>query len=612
MTKEYYKIKTQLLKEGELDFTYINNYLKKDPQKTIDLIFQIFYDSITTSTYEELYTILANIEEIINKINTRYYKMINNKVREINYKLSKLNINTTEFKNIKIILIDLNRKMRIKKAAKENFDTYSLYYHLIFIEKNQKAVEAVIKYKKDILKVHDKNGNNIFYNIIEHYLTIEDKEEKKYFYNIIMHFLHNLEEEILENKKIYLEKLSQKEEEEPIKEIIKRIKETGKIDITELEKKYHISLPVNKSVLKELSSFQINPQGRTFIDSNFITIDDEDALCLDDTISLFPNEDGSYYFYVGITDIPSIIPYKSKTFYDALRRVETIYLIDRTIDLYHTSISNGLCSLFPHMNRNVLFYRYLIDPSFHIDPDSLKIIRGVVNVSHRLSYRNVDNNIGIDPATSEMLEKISILINILKNSTARKEKYRRVENYVKKTASFHPSNYTDKSISANIIQESMLLVNSTVPKYFSDRGLIYTYRNQKIHNQEEADRLFAELTRTYGGTIPEKEYQNMITLLSTSYLNAYYSIINEGHEALGYDYYSHSTSAGRRDDDSYNQYLQYLQLFGEPLTDRQHYELEEWTRRIVGYINEKKKENQRFQNEYNYLFSKGRILERRK
>ena len=86
-----------------------------------------------------------------------------------------------------------------------------------------------------------------------------------------------------------------------------------------------------------------------------------------------------------------------------------------------------------------------------------------------------------------------------------------------------------------------------------------------------------------------------------------------GHEGLGYNYYSHSSSAARRFVDSYNQYLTYQQLFqSHPLTDEEYYELEGVTKEIIEYINDKKRENQKFQNEYNYLYSKGKILERRK
>ena len=613
MSSTYNEIKRILFSERELDINKINEYLDIDFKATINIIFDIFYDSILISSYDEINLILYNIEEIIDNQSTDNYKIINNKVREVNYKLSKLNINTIEFRNIKLTLIDLNRKMNLKKEKTDNFNIYNLYSHLIFKEKDLKTVELIIKYKDDILKVTDNDGRTIFYNILEYYLKEENKEERDYFYDVIMLFIHNLEEELSKNKVIYLDKLSKYQDKNYVKEIMDRLKDINKVDTIELEKKYNISSIVKDAIIKEMESFHFDRSGRLELDVNFVTIDDQEAVCLDDAISLVKNADGSYYYYVAITDIPSLIPYQSQTFYDALGRVETIYLIDKNINLYHPNIANNLCSLLPNTKKNVLLYRYFVDSNLNIDTNSLEIIRGIITVKNRLTYDMVDTCTNIDLKTIGMLERISLITSSLKAHNSGKEIYRKVENYIKKAPDYHPSTFADKSVSANIVQESMLLVNSTTPKYFHDRNLIYIYRNHRIYNKEYADRLFKTITKTYEGNIPPKEYEKLVKVLAVSYLNAYYSSTSIGHEGLGYDYYSHSSSAARRFVDSYNQYLTYQQLFqSHPLTDGEYYELEGVTKEIIEYINDKKRENQKFQNEYNYLYSKGKILERRK
>lgn len=608
----YNEIKKILLSEKDLDMTTINSYLDIDYKTTINIIFDIFYDSITTCTYTEINLILYNIELIINLQDIDKLKIINNKVREVSYRLSKLNINTIELKNIKLILIDLNRKMRIKKETSDNYNAYILYNHLIFNDRDLKTVELLVKNKQDILLVTDELGNNIFYNILEAYLNTTSFEDRNYFYDVIIIFLHNLDNKLLKDKQLYLDKLSSKQDKDYVRDIMMRIRNFGKVDEVKLERKYHISSQMHDEVLKELESFKFDIQGRTLIDSNFVTIDDKEALCLDDALSLVENKDGSYSYYVAITDIPSLIPYKSKTYYDALSRVETLYLIDKNISLYHPNIANNLCSLLPGTPKNVLVYKYLVDPSFNLDPDSIEIVKGIITVDNRLTYDMVDSGMDIDYSILDMLEKISLVTNNLRSRNTSKEEYRRIENYIKKRADYHPSNFADRSVSANIVQESMLLVNSSVPKYFRDRGYLYLYRNHQIHNKEYADRLFKELTKTYAGKIPREEYEKMIKLLSTAYLSAYYSGENKGHEGLGYKYYSHSSSAARRFADSYDQYLTYFQLFNEPLSDKEYYDLERELHEVADHINERKRENTKFQNEYNYLCSKGKILERRK
>lgn len=608
----YNEIKKILLSEKDLDINTINSYLDIDYKTTINIIFDIFYDSITTCTYTEINLILYNIELIINLQDIDKLKIINNKVREISYRLSKLNINTIEFKNIKLILIDLNRKMRIKKETSDNYNTYILYNHLIFNDRDLKTVELLVKNKQDILLVTDELGNNIFLNILEAYLNTTSFEDRNYFYDVIIIFLHNLDNKLLKDKQLYLDKLSSKKDKDYVRDIMMRIRNFGKVDEVKLERKYHISSQIHDEVLKELESFKFDVQGRTLIDTNFVTIDDKEALCLDDALSLVENKDGSYSYYVAITDIPSLIPYKSKTYYDALSRVETLYLIDKNISLYHPNIANNLCSLLPGTPKNVLAYKYLVDPSFNLDPDSIEIVKGIITVDNRLTYDMVDSGMDIDYSILDMLEKISLVTNNLRSTNTSKEEYRRIENYIKKRADYHPSNFADRSVSANIVQESMLLVNSSVPKYFAERGYLYLYRNHQIHNKEYADHLFKELTKTYAGKIPREEYEKMIKLLSTAYLSAYYSGENKGHEGLGYKYYSHSSSAARRFADSYDQHLTYLQLFNGPLSDKEYYDLERELHEVADHINERKRENTKFQNEYNYLCSKGKILERRK
>ena len=374
--------------------------------------------------------------------------------------------------------------------------------------------------------------------------------------------------------------------------------------IEDLEKKYHVITKIHDKVIEELNDFVFDVNGRKKFNSHFITIDDEDALCLDDAISLVKNKDGSFCYYVAITDIPSLIPYGSYTFYDALSRVETIYLCDKNISLYHEAIGNNLCSLLPNSSKNVIVYKVFVDPSFNINPDSLEIHKGIINVRNRLSYKQVDKQENLDVETGKMLENIALLCYKLRSQNKIKERYRFIENTINRDATWHHSLYTDKSISANIVQESMLLTNHLAPKYFLDNGLVYTYRNHKfptnIMVNSELDRLL-NLSKT---SIKENEVKKIFNIIRDNYLNAYYSVYNEGHEGLNYDVYSHSSSAARRACDGFNQYLTYEQLFKGTVSDKKHYILEATAKEVVEYINRKKKENDKFASEYNYLHGK--------
>ena len=77
MSSTYNEIKRILFSERELDINKINEYLDIDFKATINIIFDIFYDSILISSYDEINLILYNIEEIIDNQSTDNYKIIN-------------------------------------------------------------------------------------------------------------------------------------------------------------------------------------------------------------------------------------------------------------------------------------------------------------------------------------------------------------------------------------------------------------------------------------------------------------------------------------------------------------------------------------------------------
>lgn len=603
------QIKSILLKEN-FCCEDLEVFLNVDYKEVIKEIFNVLLESLKNSTHEEIDLVMSNIELFVETSNNIDYKIVNNAVREANYKLNgiKANIDDKVLKNIKFRLIALNRQINISREKVDNLNIFNFYHYLLFEERNINMVELLLKTENNILNKKDDYGNDLFTNVIDNYCSLEETDELiDYYYEVINLFLKYLEDKLIKSERQkYIDLLERSfcKNKNHVRKILKRFDEYYLIDAKDLEKKYHVTTKIHDKAIEELNDFVFDVSGRKKFNSNFITIDDEDALCLDDAISLVKNKDGSFCYYVAITDIPSLIPYGSYTFYDALKKEETIYLCDKNINLYHESIANNLCSLLPNSSKNVIIYKVFADPSFNINPESLEIHKGIITVRNRLSYKQVNKQEILDVETGKMLENIALLSYKLRSQNKAKEMYRFIENTINSNAIWHHSMYTDKSISANIIQESMLLVNHLAPKYFLDRGLIYTYRNHKFPTDNivnsEVDRLL-NLSKT---NISENEIKKIFNMIRDNYLNAYYSIINEGHQGLNYDVYSHSTSPGRRACDGFNQYLTYEQLFKGTVSDKKHYILEATTKEVVEYINCKKKENDKFASEYNYLHGK--------
>lgn len=609
------EIESILLSENDSGIFKINDLLETNYKNALREIFNIFFDKVLLGPIIEVEIMLDNIEKIVWYQDVKNTKTIVSAVKYTIYKFSTLKVNENiEIKNIKFRLLDMIRKLNMRKEKAESENLYNVYHSIIFNDKDLSVLELVLKEEKNILRVKDNKGNDLLYNILDYYASLseENSEEIDYFKEVIMLFFRLEENTLVKNAKNYyalLESYPYKGKKH-VTEITKWLYGFTDTDIVMLKKKYDISTKFHDEVMKELETFNHSTHDRVFIDAPFVTIDDEEAMCLDDALSMIPNKDGSYTFYVGITDVPSLVPFRSRTFYEALRRVETLYLCDDVIGLYPNKISYDLCSLTADRDSNAIIYKFFVDPYFNVDLDSLEIIKGIIRVGKRLSYHEVNKQKNISLEECKMIENMYFLAFKLRGLNGGKDEYRRLENLVNSTATYHHSFFTDRSISANIVQESMLLVNSTAARYFRQNGLIYVYRNHIFPKDKMISKEIERLLKLDKSSLSSAEYQLIIDTIKTLYLNAHYSTVNRGHEGLGYDYYSHSTSAARRFADSFNQYLTYFQLFDRITSDRDYYELEQMTKEIVNHINERKRENSKFASEYNYLMPRIRALKR--
>lgn len=605
-----------LLSESPNHLEKLNSLIEANGIASWSEIFNTLFEAVYNGPLEDANLILNNIEKVILNSEKEDLKRLISIIGNTIYKFSNLKVNKNNaLKNIKFRLLDIIRKLREEKTEEDNTNLYNLYYKIIFEERDLSVIEMLLKEENNIFNRKDKEGNDLFYNILTYYSSLEESnlEEINYFSDVIMLFIKIRENTLVKNWKEYSlifeeEKVKEKEH---VKEIKRKLYEVNDIDILALKKKYDIHSKVHDDVLKELSTFNFDEKKRVRINHNFITIDGEGSSCLDDALCLVKNRDGSYTLYIAISDIPALIPYGSRTFYDAMRRNEALYLCDDTIDLYHPLISHDLCSLLPEKDKNAIVYKYFVDTHFHVDLDSLEIIKGTIRVGNRLTYSNVNKGFGITREEAQMIENMYLLVSTLKNKNKQKEKYRKVENMLYSNAIYHHSLFVDKSVSANIIQESMLLVNSSVPRYFSKNNFVYTYRNHHLPSNKEINKKIDYLLQMNREDLEDAKYKEILKSIKEMYLNAHYSTENLGHEGLGYEFYSHSTSPARRFDDSFNQYLTYFQVFNKIESDLSYYELEALSREVVEHINKRKSENTKFASEYNYLRSKVRRLEKK-
>ena len=122
-------------------------------------------------------------------------------------------------------------------------------------------------------------------------------------------------------------------------------------------------------------------------DHLIVTIDGEDAKDFDDAVEVCKVDD-IYYVGVHIADVSYYVKENSSIDKEALNRATSLYVRDRVVPMLPFELSNGICSLNPHVDRLVTSCLFSIDEQGHIL--TTHICKGIINSKHRLTYTYVN------------------------------------------------------------------------------------------------------------------------------------------------------------------------------------------------------------------------------
>ena len=143
-------------------------------------------------------------------------------------------------------------------------------------------------------------------------------------------------------------------------------------------------------------------------DLDIITIDGEDAKDLDDAVYVEKNENG-YKLLVSIADVSFYVKEGTELNKEAIKRGNSIYLVDRVIPMLPRKLSNNLCSLNP--NEDKLTFTV----EMHFD-DKGKLIkndfyRSVIKSKYRMTYTNVNKIIDKEDEVINEYKPIVKMVN---------------------------------------------------------------------------------------------------------------------------------------------------------------------------------------------------------
>lgn len=300
-----------------------------------------------------------------------------------------------------------------------------------------------------------------------------------------------------------------------------------------------------------------------------VTIDGADAKDFDDAISIQKTETG-HRLWVHIADVSHYVKKGSAIDKEAYERGTSVYLLDRVIPMLPEALSNGICSLNPHVDRLTVTCRMDVDQGGQVRAYAFEA--SAIRSDHRLVYTDVSDQLeGIrdvydDPDLIEMLETCQDLFQIL--YTKRHERgaidFDFPERKITLDKDGRPIDIRpeERRVANRIIEEFMVLANETVAVHFHKKKVPFFYR---VHEDPAVQKIMAleNILRNFGihlqeGVSPKalqgvveavqgKEEARVVeTMLLRSLSKARYTPETLAHFGLATDHYTHFTSPIRR------------------------------------------------------------------
>lgn len=308
---------------------------------------------------------------------------------------------------------------------------------------------------------------------------------------------------------------------------------------------------------------------------NIITIDGADSKDFDDAVSVKRLDNGNFLLGVHIADVSHYIGEDSPLDKEALKRGNSVYIINQVVPMLPKELSNGICSLNEGEDRLTLSVDMEITPEGDITEHN--IYESVIRSKHRMVYTEVSDIIENDDRELaakysdiyDMLMDMKELAQILrsKREAAGSLDFDLDEAYITLDEKGVPVsvNLCERRTANRMIEEFMLAANKTVAEQFFWLELPFVYR---VHEKPDAEKM--QEFRTFlmglsirlkgeGGNIHPKalnevleqvagtSYENVVnTVMLRSMKKAFYSTECEGHFGLSMKYYCHFTSPIRR------------------------------------------------------------------
>lgn len=308
-------------------------------------------------------------------------------------------------------------------------------------------------------------------------------------------------------------------------------------------------------------------------DKPLVTIDGEDAEDFDDAVYCERTIRG-WRLYVAIADVAHYVEQDAPLDQEAVKRSTSVYFPGRVVPMLPEALSNGLCSLNPHVDRLCMVCIMDFDRGGRLK--KWRFHEAVMHSRARLTYTQVaDALIERDPAVREQLGEVlphlETLHNLFKARDSRRKKRGAIDFDTTETRIvFDKDGKIDNIVPVErndahrLIEECMIAANIATARFLAEHKIPCLFR---VHGPPPADKV-EDLAKFLGEiglkfparkTVKPKQLADVLhaargrpdehliqTVVLRSLSQAEYKPENGGHFGLALEAYTHFTSPIRR------------------------------------------------------------------
>ncbi len=293
------------------------------------------------------------------------------------------------------------------------------------------------------------------------------------------------------------------------------LREDFGVDVEIMIRKYHLPHRFAEDVLAEGHNApkEVSPTDaagrRDFRGLPIVTIDGETAKDFDDAVYVNRLPGGHYGLQVHIADVAHYVRPGSALDREARLRGTSVYFPDRAVPMLPLDLSNGICSLNPHVDRLTMSCLMEIDPKGRVV--AYDLAPGVIRSARRMTYTAVYAVLrGDSDALAEygqlahefrLMEELALILNGQRRRRGSIDfDLPAPEIEFDEQGRMTGVTRSERNIAHRLIEEFMLAANETVATHLERCSVPTLYR---IHEQPDPKKVieFEEIAAAFGQTL---------------------------------------------------------------------------------------------------------------